>query len=136
MWRVSGIQYQQPVKYNLATARKVLKHVYTAERLQLPTSLGAVFGTYGILWGRAGSLGYWREFLRSGEYACLGVYALEEYGIFKVRFVLSSLFLRARLMVLWHVAGWRDCGAQVRRLSHGVELGACATIPQAVLLSS
>jgi len=79
--------YQQPVKYNLAVAREVLKHVYTAERLRPPTSLGAVFGTYGTLWGRARTLGYWREVVRSGECARLGVYALEAYGIFKVRFV-------------------------------------------------
>jgi hypothetical protein len=67
-----------------------------------------------MLWGLARSIGYWREVVRSGEYARLGVYALEAYGIFKVRFVLSSLFLRARLMMLWHVAGWRGCGAYRR----------------------
>ena len=79
------LAYQQPVKYNLAVARQVLKHVYTAERLRPPTSLGAVFGTYGTLWARARSLGYWREVVRSGEYARIGVYALEAYGIYKVR---------------------------------------------------
>jgi len=84
--RLSGLlgSYQQPVKYNLAVAREVLKHVYAAERLQPPSSLGAVLGTYGTLWGRARSIGYWREVVRSGEYARLGVYALEAYGIFKV----------------------------------------------------
>jgi hypothetical protein len=41
--------YQQPVKYNLAVAHEVLKHVYADERLQPPTSLGAVLGTYGTL---------------------------------------------------------------------------------------
>ena len=94
--------YQQPVKYNLAVAREVLKHVYTAERLQPPTSLGAVFGTYGTLWGRARSLGYWREVVRSGEYARVGVYALEAYGIFKVRFVffLRQFFLSGSLSVV------------------------------------
>ena len=79
--------YQQPVKYNLAVAREVLEHVYAAERLQPPTSLGAVLGTYGTLWARARSVGYWREVVRSGEYARLGVYALEAYGIFKVPFL-------------------------------------------------
>ncbi|KAH9063582.1 hypothetical protein EDB87DRAFT_1673362 [Lactarius vividus] len=70
--RLSGLlgSYQQPVRYNLSVAREVLKHVYTAERLQPPTSLGAVFGTYGTLWG--------------GEWARLGVYAVEAYGIFKI----------------------------------------------------
>ena len=76
--------YQQPVKYNFAVAREVLKHVYTAERLQPPTSLGSVLWTYATLWGRARSVGYWREVVKSGEWARLGVYAVEAYGIFKV----------------------------------------------------
>jgi hypothetical protein len=44
------------------------------------------------------------------------VYALEAYGIFKVRFVFFTpvppfwLFEHG-LIVLWLVAGWRDCGA-------------------------
>jgi len=80
--------YQQPVKYDLAVAREVLKHVYAAEHLHLSTSLGAILGTYGTLWARARSVGYWREVVRSGEYACLGVYALEVYAIFKVAFLL------------------------------------------------
>jgi F-type H+-transporting ATPase subunit g len=78
--------YQQPIKYNFAVTREILKHVYTAERLQPPTSLGATLGTYSTLWARARSIGYWRDVVRSGEYARLGVYALEAYGIFKVRF--------------------------------------------------
>ncbi|KAH9955922.1 hypothetical protein BC827DRAFT_1140405 [Russula dissimulans] len=84
--RLSGLlgSYQQPVKYNLSVAREVFKQVYTAERLQPPTSLGAVLGTYSTLWARARSLGYWREVVRSGEYPRLGVYALEAYGIFKI----------------------------------------------------
>jgi len=56
----------------------------TAERLQPPMSLGGAFGMYGTLWARTRSLDYWREVVRSGEYAPLGVYALEAYGIFKV----------------------------------------------------
>lgn len=85
--------YQQPVKYNLAVAREVLKHVYTAERLQPPTSFGAVLGTYSTLLARARSIGYWRDVVRSGEYARLGVYALEAYGIFKVRVLAPPLIV-------------------------------------------
>ena len=72
--------------------REILKHVYTAERLQPPTSLGAVLGTYSTLWARARSIGYWREVVRSGEYARLGVYAVEAYGIFKVSFSPPHLY--------------------------------------------
>ncbi|KAN0126126.1 hypothetical protein V8E53_015378 [Lactarius tabidus] len=84
--RLSGLlgSYQQPVKYNLSVAREVLKHVYTAERLQPPASLGAVMGTYGTLWGRARSIAYWRKVVASGEWARLGVYAVEAYGVFKI----------------------------------------------------
>ncbi|KAI0280711.1 hypothetical protein BGY98DRAFT_304141 [Russula aff. rugulosa BPL654] len=84
--RLSGLlgSYQQPIKYNFAVTREILKHVYTAERLQPPTSLGATLGTYSTLWARARSIGYWRDVVRSGEYARLGVYALEAYGIFKI----------------------------------------------------
>jgi len=45
--------YQLLVKYNLVVAHEVLKYVYAAERLQPPTSLAAVLGTYGTLWARA-----------------------------------------------------------------------------------
>ena len=81
------LAYQQPVRYNLSVAREVLKHVYTAERLQPPTSFGAVLGTYGTLWGRARSVAYWRQVVTSGVWARLGVYAVEAYGIFKVLYL-------------------------------------------------
>ena len=105
--------YQQPVKYNLSVAREVLKYVYAAERLQPPTSLGAVLGTYSTLWARARSVGYWREVVRSGEYARLGVYALEAYGIFKVCFLLLP-FLEIScisIVTFFYFVDWRDCGS-------------------------
>jgi F-type H+-transporting ATPase subunit g len=72
--------YQQPVKRNIAVTREVLKHVYAAERLQPPTSLRRrPWDVWHAV--RARSVGYWREVVRSGEYARLGVYALEVYGI-------------------------------------------------------
>ena len=73
-------------------AREVLKHIYTAERLQPPTSLGAVLGTYGTLWGRARSIQYWRKVVTNGEWARLGVYAVEAYGIFKVSTHIKNVF--------------------------------------------
>ncbi|KAI0293003.1 mitochondrial ATP synthase g subunit-domain-containing protein [Multifurca ochricompacta] len=84
--RFSGLlgSYQQPVKYNLSVAREVLKQIYTAERLQPPSSLGAVLGSYSTLWSRTRSISYWREIIKSGEWARLGVYAVEAYGVFKV----------------------------------------------------
>lgn len=58
--------YQQPVKYNLAVAREVFKQVDTAERLQPPTLLSSVLGTYATRWGGGG------EVIKSGEWARLG----------------------------------------------------------------
>jgi hypothetical protein len=102
--------YQQPVKYNFAVAREVLKQVYTAERLQPPASLGSVFGTYATLWARTRSIGYWREVVKSGEWARLGVYAVEAYGIFKVPFLLSSEAVWYSKFFLGgvFVSGWGD----------------------------
>jgi len=74
-----------------------------------------VFGAYGVLWARTRTLGYWREVVLNGEDARLGMYALDGYGIFNVRFVFFMpvfyLFLFARgLAVLWLMGGWSDCG--------------------------
>ena len=110
---------QQLVKYNFAVARDVLKHVYTAERLQPPTSLGAVARTYGTLWARARSLGYWREVVRSSGAESMLVLActlLKRMGFLKCVIVFFTpafpLCLSAcGLIVLRLVAGWRDCGA-------------------------
>ncbi|KZT06106.1 uncharacterized protein LAESUDRAFT_726329 [Laetiporus sulphureus 93-53] len=76
--------YRQPILYNLSVAREFLKQVYVAERLQPPTSLNSVVNAYSTLWYRAGKASYWRELLQSGEWAKIGVYAVEAYGIFKI----------------------------------------------------
>lgn len=74
--------------YNFSVAREFLKHIYVAERLQ-PPSLSTVQSAYSTIWSRASSPAYWKEIFRTGEYAKLGIYAVEAYGIFKV----SSTFL-------------------------------------------
>ena len=78
--------YRQPLTYNLSVTREVLKQIYVAERLQPPTSVSQVTSAYLTLWRRAASPSYWREVARSGEWARIGVYAAEAYGIYKVRF--------------------------------------------------
>ncbi|KAI0261181.1 mitochondrial ATP synthase g subunit-domain-containing protein [Gloeopeniophorella convolvens] len=84
--RLSGLlgSYQQPVRYNLSVAREVFKHIYTAERLQPPRSLDAVRSAYSTLFARGSSVTFWREAVRSGEWARIGVYAVEAYGVFKI----------------------------------------------------
>ncbi|KAH9926522.1 mitochondrial ATP synthase g subunit-domain-containing protein [Amylocystis lapponica] len=76
--------YREPLQYNLSVAREFLKQVYVAERLQPPTSFSTVSSAYSTLWSRASSAAYWRELVRSGDYAKVGIYALEAYGIFKI----------------------------------------------------
>jgi len=76
--------YREPVMYNLAVAREIVKQVYRAENLKPPTSLDAVKDAYLTLWSRARNPQYWRDVLRSGEWTKLGIYALEAYGIFKI----------------------------------------------------
>ncbi|KAI1792059.1 mitochondrial ATP synthase g subunit-domain-containing protein [Ganoderma leucocontextum] len=75
--------YREPLAYNFAVFREVLKQVYIAERLQ-PPSLSAFTSVYSSLWARAANLQYYRELLRSGDVTKVGIYALEAYGIFKI----------------------------------------------------
>ncbi|GJE85530.1 ATP synthase subunit g, mitochondrial [Phanerochaete sordida] len=75
--------YREPLVYNFQVAREFLKQIYVAERLQ-PPSLSTVQNAYNTIWSRASNPGYWREVFRTGEYAKIGVYALEAYGIFKI----------------------------------------------------
>ena len=76
--------YKQPLFYNLAMARELLKHIYRAENLS-PPSLGAIQTAYSTIISRAVSPAFWREAVVSGEILRIGVYGLEAYGIYKVR---------------------------------------------------
>ena len=78
------VAYRQPLVYNFSVFRELLKQVYVAERLQPPTSLSTITNVYSTIWSRAISPQYWRGVVRSGEWAKLGIYAIEAYGIFKV----------------------------------------------------
>ncbi|RPD55031.1 hypothetical protein L226DRAFT_548042 [Lentinus tigrinus ALCF2SS1-7] len=75
--------YREPLAYNFAVFREVLKQVYVAERLQ-PPSLSTFQSVYSSLWARARNPQYWRELARSGDLTKVGIYALEAYGIFKI----------------------------------------------------
>jgi F-type H+-transporting ATPase subunit g len=76
--------YKQPLFYNLAVARELLKHIYRAENLS-PPSLSAIQSAYSTIFSRAVSPAFWREAVVSGEILRIGVYGLEAYGIYKVR---------------------------------------------------
>ena len=85
--------YRAPVTYNLQVTRELLKQVYVAERLQIPHWTTFV-SEYSLLWSRVRNPAFLRELARSGEWMKVGVYAVEGYGIFKVRFLVPPLFLR------------------------------------------
>lgn len=97
--------YKQPLFYNLAVARELLKHIYRAENLS-PPSLGAIQTAYSTIISCAVSPAFWREAVVSGEILRIGVYGLEAYGIYKVRAP------RNRLLPCPHAnsdaSGWRD----------------------------
>lgn len=94
--RLRRAAYRQPLVYNFSVFREILKQVYVAERLQPPTSLSTITNVYSTIWSRAISPQYWREVVRSGEWAKLSIYAIEAYGIFKVS-LRSPLLLPATL---------------------------------------
>ncbi|KAH9937883.1 mitochondrial ATP synthase g subunit-domain-containing protein [Epithele typhae] len=75
--------YREPVMYNFAVFREVLKHIYVAERLQFP-GIAQFQSVYSQLFAQARSMEFWRGLVRSGDLTKVGIYALEAYGIFKI----------------------------------------------------
>lgn len=78
------IAYRAPLTYNFHVTRELLKQVYAAERLQ-PPHWTTVVNTYSTLWSRVRNPAYLRDLVSSGDWMKVGVYAVEGYGIFKVR---------------------------------------------------
>lgn len=78
------VAYRQPLLYNAAVAREVVKQIYIAENLAPPRSLSTVVDAYRTIWARARDPAYFRSLLSSGEWARLAIYGVEAYGIFKV----------------------------------------------------
>ncbi|GJJ08623.1 hypothetical protein Clacol_002842 [Clathrus columnatus] len=76
--------YREPLTYNLAVARELMKQVYTSERLQPPLSLRLWVDAYSTLSRRAQNPVYWREIIKSGQWAVVGLYSIEAYFIFKI----------------------------------------------------
>jgi hypothetical protein len=111
----SDTAYRAPLLYNLAVGRAILRHIYIAERLNPPLALDAWTSAYRTLWARAASRTWWREAAATGELARVAVYALEAYGIFKVR-CLSERPFSAFFFLLFVYSStppdWRDRRAQ------------------------
>lgn len=76
--------YREPVTYNFAVLKELLKQVYIKESLAPPKSLSEITQAYRVLWEQASSVQWWRNALESGEWQKVGIYALEAYGIFHI----------------------------------------------------
>ncbi|KAF8583731.1 hypothetical protein K439DRAFT_1347869 [Ramaria rubella] len=85
--------YRAPLSYNLSVARELLKQVYIAERLQPPVNPQTWIDAYSTLAQRARNPSYWREIMRNGEWAKVGLYAVEAYTIFKIGEILGRRHL-------------------------------------------
>ena len=80
------VAYKQPLLYNLAVTREIVKLVYIRESLQ-PPSLSTIRSAYSSLWSQINTPGFIRATIKSGEIFRVGVYGAQAYGIFKVRFL-------------------------------------------------
>jgi len=81
-----SVAYKQPLLYNLAVTREVIKQIYIREGLQ-PPSLSTIRSAYASLWSQITSPGLVRNLIQTGQVGRVGVYGLQAYGIFKVRFI-------------------------------------------------
>ena len=79
------VAYKQPLLYNLAVTREVIKQIYIRESLQ-PPNLSAIRTAYASLWSEITTPGLVRNLIQRAEVGRLCVYGLQAYGIFKVRF--------------------------------------------------
>ncbi|KAK8865683.1 hypothetical protein IAR55_000828 [Kwoniella newhampshirensis] len=84
--RVGGLlgAYREPVVYNAKVVSSLAKQVYKAEKLAPPLELSTWARAYSQIYSRAANVGFWKETLRTGAWAGLGVAALEAYGIFSI----------------------------------------------------
>lgn len=86
-----GVAYKQPLLYNLAVTREVIKQIYIREGLQ-PPSFSTIRSAYASLWSQFNTPGLVRNLTHSPEVGRIAVYGLQAYGIFKVRFVSCFFF--------------------------------------------
>ncbi|WVW80350.1 hypothetical protein I302_102330 [Kwoniella bestiolae CBS 10118] len=76
--------YREPLVYNSKVVASVAKQVWQAEKLSPPLDSATWARAYSQIYSRATNGGYWRDLLKTGAWAGLGVAALEAYGIFKI----------------------------------------------------
>lgn len=85
-WKVdfgSVAAYKEPVIYNLAVTRELLKQIYIKEGLH-PPSIAAFRESYSAIFAQVFNPGFVGSLIRNGEIGRVGIYGLQAYGIFKV----------------------------------------------------
>jgi len=76
--------YRQPLFYNFAVTRELLKQVYIKEGLQ-PPSFATIREAYASIWSQVTNPGFLGNLIKSEEVGRVGIYGLQAYGVFKVR---------------------------------------------------
>ncbi|OWZ34505.1 F-type H+-transporting ATPase subunit G [Cryptococcus neoformans AD2-60a] len=76
--------YREPVVYNSKVFASICRQVWQAEKLSPPLELATWARAYSEIYSKAVNGGYWKNVLKTGAWAGLGVAALEAYGIFKI----------------------------------------------------
>lgn len=76
--------YREPVVYNSKVFASICRQVWQAEKLSPPLDLATWARAYSEIYAKASNGGYWKNVLKTGAWAGLGVAALEAYGIFKI----------------------------------------------------
>jgi len=65
--------YREPIVYNAKVAASLMRQVYQAEKMAFPTSISTWANAYAQLTSRAASPNFWKETLKNGTWAGLGV---------------------------------------------------------------
>lgn len=71
--------YKEPVFYNAAVTKEILKQVYQAEKLAPPSSFSQVLSTWGQIVQRASQRQTYQRLVETGEWAKVGIIGLEAY---------------------------------------------------------
>ncbi|ORY72387.1 hypothetical protein BCR35DRAFT_307658 [Leucosporidium creatinivorum] len=75
--------YKEPIFYNAAVAKELVKQVYVAEKMS-PPSVSQFTYTYSQFFNNAKNPSFWQKLYTSGEWKRVAIYAVEAYGVFKI----------------------------------------------------
>ncbi|KAF7768380.1 hypothetical protein Agabi119p4_7623 [Agaricus bisporus var. burnettii] len=75
--------YKEPLVYNFTVAREVVKRIYVSEALS-PPAFSQYAEVYRQIWSNVTHASYWRGLTQNGQFAQVGIYGLQAYGIFKI----------------------------------------------------